>query len=313
MSRPLFESLLRQAEQHAIGCLELTGGGEPLDHPEIIDFIHLATQRRPRSFRFGLLTNAIRLGMEKELLDAVLDLDYIRVGYTEHLDSTRGHDEDEFFAILLNLGRRREQLSSNLRIGAKLLLTHTNHANISHTIRKLLDLRIKQGGKHIVNHIKIKSIRGEDRTEPTQDDMRRIEHELAALKSKYGERAKDLQVDVKSAIVNPQTYKCWISPIMTVIDASGDVYLCCNFYEKPDDTKLGSLGSDGEIPLSSVWGSARHRTVLENIPVSTVCNSHLGCNCRLVHYQELVEPYVPYADRATTVESTFFQGHAQML
>jgi hypothetical protein len=178
-------------------------------------------------------------------------------------------------------------------------------------ISSLLDLQ-SDSEQPIVNHIKVKSIRGDAGIEPRTDQVREFEHSMVDLKARFGPRAADFQVDVKSAHVDA-SYRCWVSPLMTVIDASGGVYLCCNFYEQPKASKIGDLGANGKSDLMDFWGSDRHRSVIRNIRPESVCNSPLGCHCRLVHYQRLIEPHLPYGDRNPILQTPFFPGHESML
>lgn len=310
----LIRSVVQQATAMHASCIELSGGGEPLEHPDAESVLRAIVDTRDQNLQTGLLTNGLAIARKPVLADWVAKLDYVRIGFTEYLDDPRTkHDseEQEFWQALQIMGRKRIDLCSGVRIGVKLLLTTDNAESIEHRVAKLLDLVLSGTQTHVVDHIKVKSIRG-DKVEPTGDLVREAEHRLALLKSRYGKRADDLQIDVKSAKV-PSTYRCWIAPIMSVIDASGDVYLCCNFYEGRRDLCIGSLGKSGERSFAAFWGSSHHRSVLDKVSPAKVCNSRFGCHCRLVHYQTLAEPFLPYADRVASVNEPFFGGHEKMI
>jgi pyruvate-formate lyase-activating enzyme len=308
----LMQTIVQQAGKMGTSCVELSGGGEPLDHPEAETILQILVDGRILGLETGLLTNGLAVAAKPALANAVSKLDYVRVGFTEYLDEVR-HDREEghFWEALEILGRKRMENSTGVRIGVKLLLTSANIELIDERVRKLLDLKVSGTGQHIVDHIKIKSIRGEA-VAPDPEKVRKIEHRLAITKASYGRRAKDLQMDMKSAEV-PGNYRCWISPIMSVIDASGDVYLCCNFYENPSDSRIGVLGISGTGRFEDFWGGPQHRSVMAGLQPHRVCNSPLGCHCRLVHYQELAERFVPYSDRAAPMHPPFFEGHAKIL
>ncbi len=315
MSVALFDSLIRQAKDLNVSCLELTGGGEPLEHPDAARLLEKARAARDGTLRVGLLSNGLQLARTQALLDSVAHLDYVRLGFTEHLDQVRGDEEVRFFETLHRLGERRAALHTTVRIGVKLLLTQTNSQYLVGVADRLLRLKLPDGAgleRPIIDHIKVKSIRGDAGVRPTIEVVRAFEHMLVDLKARVGEHAADVQIDVKPAEV-AESYRCWISPIMTVVDAAGDVYLCCNFYQQPEKSLIGSLGKNGEHDLSAFWGGPHHRAVMSKVDVSAVCNSKHGCHCRLVHYQELVEPYLPYADREASRAGTFFDGHGAML
>jgi MoaA/NifB/PqqE/SkfB family radical SAM enzyme len=315
MDKALIHSIAQQAEQMNVSCLELSGGGEPLDHPRAEEILQTVIDSRSPNLQTGLLTNGIAIAMKPVLADQIVKLDYVRIGYTEYLDDPRTTHEDEereFWQALEIIGRKRMETGAGLRIGVKVLLTNNNAKYVDKRVVKLLEFKVPGTQQYVVDHIKIKSIRGDAEVEPRADLVREMEHKLALVKSRFGDRASDLQIDMKSAEV-PASYRCWISPIMSVIDASGDVYLCCNFYESPEDLRIGSLGKQGEHSFSEFWGEARHRAVMKKISPARVCNSRYGCHCRLVHYQEVAEPFVPYADRADLNFMPFFSRHEDML
>jgi hypothetical protein len=315
MSEELFTSILNQASSLSTTCVELTGGGEPLEHPQAARFLGIAASFKSKvpSLRVGVLSNAnLRPGKKsEELLNALMALDYIRLGWTEHYDRER----EKYMPIFLNtvqaIGERRTKVDSSLRIGVKLLLTSTNSPHLITMIKSLLNIRLKSG-QPIVDHIKVKSIRGDADIEPSSNQIRDFEQDMVTLKAHLGMQAQDIQVDVKSARVDTP-YKCWISPLMTVVDAAGSVYLCCNFYEHPDASKIGDLGMKGEMHLLNFWGKDHHRKVIRDMNAESICNSSLGCHCRLVHYQKIIEPHLPYAETNSLIPGTFFAGHESML
>lgn len=309
----LFKSIVDQAIELKMSCIELSGGGEPLEHNQAAELIEMTIAARSKGIKVGVLSNGNQLVKNPELIESILNLDYIRLGYTEYLDSQKDEKIAWFKNLLRELGDRRQDCKSCVRIGVKFLLTQNNAGQISGKVKSLLNLRTTGDRAFVVDHIKIKSIRGGTDVEPLPEQVRRVEHELAIVKEGCGNRAVDVQVDIKSAEVNHETYKCWISPIMSVIDASGRVYLCCNFYERPEDTRIATFGQDNVNHFKDFWGKHHHQMVISRLPVNEVCNSKVGCNCRLVHYQELVEPYVRYSIPVPSKKKPPFPGHDNIL
>ena len=100
---------------------------------------------------------------------------------------------------------------------------------------------------------------------------------------------------------------------MGVVDAAGSVYMCCNFYERPEASKIGDLGMNGEGRLLDFWGNDHHRKVIRDMHAESICNSPLGSDCRLVHYQKVVEPHLPYTETSSLTPRSLFPGHEYML
>ena len=309
MSPELFMSILRQATLLGATCVELTGGGEPLEHPRAVDLLTMAAAHRTSSLRVGVLSNGAPFeeGGDPHLLDALVRLDYVRLGWTEQYDRARDRYEQRFHSAIRTIGEHRERVvESTLRLGVKLLLTSSNASGLVPMISSLLDLQTTTG-RPVVDHVKVKAIRGED-IEPTDEQVRDFEHAMVTLKTRVGSRAGDVQVDVKSARVE-DGYKCWISPLMTVIDAAGSVYLCCNFYEDPEASKIGDLGVDGGRDLREFWGGDEHLAVIRQMNAESVCNSPLGCHCRLVRCQRMVEPQLQRRAESDIASTPLFPGH----
>lgn len=312
MSLPLFASILRQARDWGVGSVELSGGGEPLVHPHAQQLLDAANDARANGdgLTVGVLTNGLPLLENEALADSIVRLTYVRLGFTEHLDDTnREEEQGEFWQALSLLATARAKVGTSVRIGVKLLLTSRNADRIHDRVQRLLKLKDKDG-RDVVNHVKVKSIRGDSK--PNNDLIRRVEHDLALIRAAYKD-TKDLQIDVKSAEVNAMTHKCWISPIMTVVDPDGHVYLCCNFYEEPDQVRIGSLNPDGRDRFVEFWGGRRHLDVIRKVSAERVCNSPYGANCRLVHYQEMVEPYVRYAEALPAPQVSLFPEHSTIV
>lgn len=354
MSLGVYRHLLAQARDMRVGCVELSGGGEPLEHPEALTLLaDLERFGRETDSCVGVLTDGevLRGGQyADELAEAVAQLDYVRVGHTEFSDQQQKDPAQYLLPALERLMGARIRCTRSddndrrhegrVRIGVKLLLTNNNADQMSRRVSDLLDL--KHGGLPIVDHVKIKSIRSDRGDEPSTEDLRRVEHEIATLKRTRGDIAGDVQVDVKSAEVNPATYQCWISPIMTVVDSVGDVFLCCNFYDANarDNVRIGSVVVGGGeqlvgrlvdrslkapverlVPFSEFWGKERHMRVLKRLVGrgdgvvlrQQVCNSKQGCNCRLVHYQKMAEPYARFSNTKVLVGADEIAQRKKML
>jgi hypothetical protein len=93
MAPELLNHILAEASRMGTTGVELSGGGEPLDHGEALRLLDaLAKARRDANLRVGILTNGsgiVTSDGDHSLADALLRLDYARIGYTEFLDDPR--------------------------------------------------------------------------------------------------------------------------------------------------------------------------------------------------------------------------------
>lgn len=64
--------------------------------------------------------------------------------------------------------------------------------------------------------------------------------------------------------------RCWLSPIHTMIDAYGDVYICCYYQYRKDKHRIGNIIKNS---FSKIWNSPRHQEAIDNID-SEECNKY---------------------------------------
>jgi len=80
----------------------------------------------------------------------------------------------------------------------------------------------------------------------------------------------------------PYIQKCYLNQLHTVIDAYGDVYLCCYYYEREEAHRIGNIL---ESSFYSIWGSDTHKKALENIDMS-ICRRY---DCRFFKYHKIID------------------------
>jgi len=102
---------------------------------------------------------------------------------------------------------------------------------------------------------------------------------LEELKKIYGDKIAILG-DLKKTKLKK---KCWLTPLIVVIDALGDVYACQYYRHRKESHKIGNLLPNK--PFEEVWFSERHREVLENIKIEE-CNKY---DCRFHIYNDILE------------------------
>jgi radical SAM protein with 4Fe4S-binding SPASM domain len=257
---------------------------------------------------FGLISNV------SSLMDAVTDEDfandllrtmsYIRWSWPEDgegIKKLRVAYIDQLTRFLkLNPSSRRS------RVGVKILATRQNthggkYTEIISLIENLFDIGI--------DHVKVRTLRpsmlqrkqgAADETaseadlnscEARAEDLRGLADSLLHLEETLRKNDKisgdkSLEVDVATRYV-PNDYKCYLSPLVMVIDPHGDVRMCWNDVED----KQRIIGNAIKSDLADIWGKARHRKVCTEMSASNVCNGRSGCHCRIVGYQADAEKF----------------------
>ncbi len=238
-----FKTLVVQLKRQGVHAIEFCGGGEPLLHPKICEMISWITNSQ--HLDFGLMTNGSLLTDELNYL-LLTRAKYVRVSL--YLNS--------YNAVIKKVQKliaMKKELGSDTAIGVKFLISEETQEKIFELIRQTKDLG--------VDHISVKALRGED---IPVTDLSAVEKKIKAFG--FPNLSCDLS---KTSITKP----CWLSPIHTLIDPLGDVYICCYYMERKADHCIGNVF---EKPFSEIWGSNTHYKKISEISIKK-CNVY---DCR---------------------------------
>jgi radical SAM protein with 4Fe4S-binding SPASM domain len=276
MDLGLFEHILHDLSSLGIRNVELSGGGEPLEHPQINQIIELMDRYNDR-INFGLLSNGLNLDLldENSFKSLMKNCAYIRLSYSEAIQHNPKLRE-RYLHNLQDLLEYKQKEGYDVRIGAKILITRENTDQILDLTRQLDDLGVE--------HLKIKSVRSPE-DEPTLDDVLKLEKRLYGYK--YTPPVKNIiHIDVRKTDY-PQDFHCWINPISSTIDPYGDIFLCYNYHNDPKNMSLGSYTKRNS--LTDFWGNKDHLEKIQNMDLNKVCKASNACNCRFKDYQNFLE------------------------
>lgn len=244
-----FKQLTVELKKQGVKSIEFCGGGEPLLHPDIKKMISWVTDHLHLSL--GIMTNGSMIDDELAYL-IVTRVDYIRI-------SVYPNSYKMVVKKIEKLTSMRELLEGDVIIGAKFLVNRSNEGWVYDRVselsqNKLLDL------------ISVKALRGDGDIVDYSDVEERI-------KSIGNEK---ISVNLSKSYLK---CKCWMSPIHTLIDPVGDVYICCYYMDRKDSHCIGNVF---EKPFSQIWGSREHMQKIEHIDKNK-CNVF---DCRWHGYNE---------------------------
>jgi len=233
-----FKDLTLQLKAQGVKAIEFCGGGEPLLHPQANEMISWILNRL--HLDFGIITNGSML--TDELMYTLLTrAKYVRV-------SLYINSYDAVIKKVRKLVEMKKQLGSETVIGAKFLVDEDTKEQIIELVKRTTTVG--------VDHVSVKALRGED-AEVT--DLQSVEDEIKSL------NIDNLRCDLSKSKL---TVPCWMSPIHTLIDPVGDVYICCYYMDRKDEHRIGNVF---EKPFSEIWGSDTHRRKIANIDMKK-CN-----------------------------------------
>lgn len=272
-----FRRILDELINFGVRYVEISGGGEPLVHGEIVDILSAVKDVRKKNegVKFGLLTNGLYLNVLDEPLTKVFN-DYIRISKCERVE--READCSTWRNNIISLLReKRSTRALYPRIGIKYLLTPENEESFVDLVKRDLNDRELSG----IDHWRFRS----DRRVKTSIIARieqQVYYEIESSNLPNTESSVSLAM---SNLYYPRNFRCWISPMHVVIAPTCDMFMCCNYLY--DDVKkcLGSLKTGN---FESIWRSNLHRELRQKIERKN-CARKKYANCRYAEVQDVLE------------------------
>lgn len=244
---------------HAMGgeSLEFSGGGEPTLHPKfgtLIDYVANC------GLQFGMITNGTKPDVCALAL-AYPGSRYLRISvYTlNQLEHVR------------RIAEKRDSLGSSCRIGGKILLGISSVPALSFLTEAILDAG--------VDYVSIKAKRhcSDDPELLPEEGKRAIEDTIQELRSRWPGRV------FGSITKTHQRGVCWLSPLHTVVDALGTVWVCCYYQDRVEDISIGTLTG---VPngFQDLWFSEAHRDTMSRVIIPE-CDYY---DCRFHVYHDIM-------------------------
>lgn len=247
-----FLAWLQEARDAGAESLEFSGGGEPTLHPDFKMIYECAGSLM--GYELGIITHACN---DMPVESMMRHFRYIRCGLdaataeTHDLIKRNKRKNYWFHKAIENIKEmvrlRDETANPGLGIGIKIVLNTINVHEVRHMISLARELS--------VNYIQIK-------TEHSSD------HNLSDDEKQFAQRIIEMEAGCNGTAFTKvlgtlyhqrATVKCFMSPIHTVVTATGKVLQCCFFENRP----IGTIFQ----PFDEVWGSEEHRRVVESTTV----------------------------------------------
>lgn len=253
----VFASFVRDFAGMGGESLEFSGGGEPCLHPRFGELIDVVSNN---SLQFGMITNGTRPDACSSVL-AYSGSRYIRISvYTvNQLEHVRRIVQD------------RNDRGSSCRIGGKILLGGSS----VHALKWLTEEILDTG----VDYVSIKSKRhcSDDPQHLPEASKRFIEDTLQELRSRWPGKV------FGSITKTHQRGQCWLSPLHTVVDALGTVWVCCYYQDRVEDISIGTI-TNGNGSFRDLWYSEAHRDAMSRVIIPE-CDFY---DCRFHVYHDVM-------------------------
>lgn len=260
---------LKVVKDFGAEALEFSGGGEPTLHPDFEKFI---IETKKMGYKLGLITHACNPMPIKTMVE---NLSYVRCGLDAATSKThdaikRNKRKDYWFDKAIENIRdmvemRNEIKSTTFTVGIKVVLNTVNLFELNEMIKLAKDLD--------VNYIQFKSEHSSNNS-LSEEDKKKCQDVIDA--------DSDQITNVTGNVYHQRaTTACFMSPIHTVVTATGKILQCCYFENRP----IGTIHQ----PLREVWGGEEHRKVMKKTLVSECDKVDCRWNYYNRHMKELIE------------------------
>lgn len=246
---------------HGVKAFDFAGGGEPTLLPYLSELMkHIAR----RKCYFGLITNGIKLTTDDSIAQAMIDHGtYLRVSLEAatpwDFARYKGVSPLQFTKIMDKIKEivdRRNEAKSDLEISLKFSVSKSLRGNQHY--RMMFNLADSLG----VDRISIKPLRHEP--EELSELERYAEYGLFNKARPVGHKYKIIELILPTPA--DKVPQCWLNPLHVVMDHNGDLYICCYYYYRDNDFKIGNIF---EKPFEEIWLSDLHRQKIANIKKSS--------------------------------------------
>jgi radical SAM protein with 4Fe4S-binding SPASM domain len=267
-----------------INCkiIEFGGGGEPLEHPYIIEILHMLHER---NMRCGIITNGYNLIDNIELVNSILPVaDWVRISLDAVTENSyklvHGKKELSYQKLKKTLydfstrAAKNGDIALRTRLGIKLIIQKYNQFDIEQSFHESIEMG--------ADYLQFKWLETHAFSIPNEERYTIIDL-FHKIKDKYGNTG--IPFDVLSGYSgdtpNSSESPCLLSVLYPVIDWDGKIYICAFFHHRKNNHCLGDLAEESFV---EIWNSNKHREKIEEIQTHQCVP-----NCPIKRYEPVVE------------------------
>jgi len=271
---------------NGVRAFEFAGGGEPtlLEYlPELMYHLH------KKNCSIGLITNGVKL--TDEIITLLIDYGtYCRISLEaptkEDYIKYKQVPEQHWNRVIENL----RKLTKAKRI-AKSLCDISIKFDVGKSLKGCSHFinAIELGKKCKVDSVQFKFFRHEPEELTTKDkldeyfELKRILKDPDIIRNLKNINIINSLIPYRSLDDVPQ---CWLSPIHTVVDYLGDVYICCYYYYRMKEMKLGNMFT---TTFYKLWYSQEHWDKIKSINKKECAK----VDCKFfAHHQKVEEAFI---------------------
>lgn len=276
MPTDVFLKLLDELQKIGIDTIELSGGGEPLIHPDIEILLNAIILKK---FNLGIITNGIEFVDSDTLIELVSKCSmWIRFSIDAFSSDTfckvHGKRNLEYNKLLDSIGQfvKLSKINGNPKIGLRMLISKLNVSDCAFALQTALELE--------VDYIQFKFLGFPNKLvlsdEEATSTWNLLSNQIADNKS-----CKTIAEILPPYKGELHSEKCYMTYLHPVIDYDGTIYICPFYEHRKEKHRFGNINNDGFLKS---WFSDKHREVFNGIDLNTCVP-----NCPMLRYKPVIE------------------------
>lgn len=274
------QTMFQDAKLLGVQGVELCGGGEPLQHPQIMELLEDGLMM---GLKFGVLTHgAVKNPRLMSLI--ARRFSYIRCS-VDYADAdlyaqTRGTSPKMYDLVVSNIQQMlTERQDSGIQINIKATVHRQTPEQVADFIRLGIDLGVDSIQFKKCDYTVADGLDAEpDRAMAIEQVLREYQNVAQEVKAQGGAYPRILWNFGALKL----THRCWITPIHVFVSTNGDVKACCYSQGREEQHTFGNIY---QTRLRDLWGSEAHRRVLAMTDPAH-CNNF---SCRFIGYMQTLE------------------------
>lgn len=269
----VMEALLTELAASGVRAVELSGGGEPLEHPDIHNVLKCV---RENGMHVGVITNGHALATDNTLInDLCVCAHWLRISVDGFTDETyrKVHGTQALYSTVKSslqvLTSTREELP---KLGLKILISKLNYQDVPFAIEQALEIG--------ANYLQFKFLGFPQHLVLDDADTDVM---LKTLGEQLEKHKDTLTIDLVPAYKggNDKGQKCRMTFLHPVVDWDGTIYICAFFEHRKNQHSIGNIHDGG---FFRHWNDPKHWAAYNAIDPSTCIP-----NCPMRRYEPIVE------------------------
>lgn len=262
-----------------VRAVTFSGGGEPLMHPNIIEYICRA---RDIGTSYSIITNGSML--ERRKAEVLASAAWVRVSIdyqsSAQMVASRHVHEREFYRVMTNIEQFAKSKDATCDLGVNYIVTHENHEGLAAFCQTLKDIGVE--------NVRISPVWRPDFQEYHAPIAAEVRAEIAAAQSALADDRfsvySSYHLGASAHGTMRPTHRCYFAQMVPVIGADQNCYMCHNVAY----SEHGLIGSIKDRRFKDLWYSDETKALFQSFDPRERCLHQCASDAKNIFIEELL-------------------------